>query len=57
MQFLNCKVEGVTEKSDWRKPILKLTLEKELMHRRDDKAVLMYLEGGKLRVLGKIDLA
>jgi hypothetical protein len=57
MQFLNGKVEAVTDKGDWHKPTLTLTLEKDLVYRVGDKAVLMYLEGGKLRVAGTIDLA
>jgi selenocysteine-specific translation elongation factor len=56
MQFLNGKVDEVSEGGDWRKPSLTLTLEKELVYRPGDKAVLMYLEGGKLRVAGTIDL-
>jgi selenocysteine-specific translation elongation factor len=56
MQFLNGKVEAVTDKGDWHKPTLTLTLEKELVYRASDKAVLMYLEGGKLRVAGTVDL-
>ncbi len=56
MQFLNCKVEAATDTGDWRKPSLTLALEKELVYRPGDKAVLMYLEGGKLRVAGTVDL-
>jgi selenocysteine-specific translation elongation factor len=56
MQVLNSKVEEVSDKGDWRKPTLTLTLEKELVHRPGDKAVLMYLEGGKLRVAGTVEL-
>ena len=56
MQVLNCKVEAVNEGDDWRKPTLTLSLEKEIVHRPNDRAVLMYLEGGKLRVMGTIDL-
>ncbi len=56
MQFLNSKVDAVSDEGDWRKPILTLTLEKELVYRPGDKAVLMYLEGGKLRVAGTIEL-
>jgi selenocysteine-specific translation elongation factor len=57
MQFLNCKVEAVSDQGDWRKPTLTLALEKELVYRPGDKAVLMYLEGGKLRVAGTVDLS
>jgi selenocysteine-specific translation elongation factor len=56
MQFLNSKVDEVSDEGDWHKPTLTLTLEKELVYRPGDKAVLMYLEGGKLRVAGTIDL-
>ncbi len=56
MQFLNGKVEEVTENGDFRKPTIKIVLEKELVFRSSDKAVLMYLEGGKLRVAGTLDL-
>ena len=57
MQFLNSKIEAVDDEGDWRKPTLTLTLEKELVYRPGDKAVLMYLEGGKLRVVGTLELA
>jgi selenocysteine-specific translation elongation factor len=57
MQFLNSKVDDISDEGDWRKPTLTLTLEKELVYRPGDKAVLMYLEGGKLRVAGTLDLS
>jgi selenocysteine-specific translation elongation factor len=56
MQFLNCKVEAVTDEDDWRKPTLTLALEKEIVHYPGDQAVLTYLESGKLRVAGTITL-
>jgi selenocysteine-specific translation elongation factor len=56
MQFLNSKVEAITDESDWHKPTLTLALEKELVYRPGDKAVLMYLDGGKLRVAGILTL-
>ncbi len=56
MQFLNCKVEAVTDEGDWHKPILTLALEKEIIHHPGDQAVLTYLESGKLRVAGTITL-
>ncbi len=56
MQFLNGKVEDVSDEGDWRRPTLTLALEKELVHRPGDRAVLMYLEGGKLRVAGTVEL-
>lgn len=56
MQFLTAKVEAVSDEGDWRKPTLTLALEKEFVHRSGDRAVLMYLEGGKLRVAGTVEL-
>jgi selenocysteine-specific translation elongation factor len=56
MQFLNGKVEGASEGGDFRKPTVKITLEKDLVFRSGDKAVLMYLEGGKLRVARTLSL-
>ncbi len=55
-QFVTAKVEAVKDKSDWRKPLLSLTLDKPLAYRPGDKAVLMYLEGVKLRVAGNLTL-
>jgi selenocysteine-specific translation elongation factor len=55
-QFITAKVETVTDTADPKKPALTLTLDKPLVHRPNDKAVLMYLEGAKLRVAGTIDL-
>jgi selenocysteine-specific translation elongation factor len=57
MQFLNCKVEAVTDESDWRKPVLKLALEKEIVYYPGDQAILAYLESGKLRVAGTVTLS
>ncbi len=56
MQFLNGKVEAVSDEGDWRKPTLTLALEKELVHRAGESAVLTYLDGGKLRVAGTVEL-
>lgn len=55
-QFITAKVDAATDTGDWKKPTLTLTLDKPLVHRPNDKAVLMYLEGAKLRVAGTIDL-
>jgi selenocysteine-specific translation elongation factor len=55
-QFITTKVEAVVEGSDVKKPALTLTLDKSLIYRPNDKAVLMYLEGAKLRIAGTIDL-
>ena len=55
-QFVTAKVEAVAEGGDVKKPTLTLTLDKPLVYRPNDKAVLMYLEGAKLRVAGTIEL-
>ena len=56
MQFLPCRVERVDVSGDWRKPRLSLRLEKELVHPPGSRAVLMQLDGGKLRVVGRLNL-
>jgi len=55
-QFITAKVDTITDTSDPKKPILTLALDKPLVYRPNDKAVLMYLEGAKLRVAGTIEL-
>lgn len=56
-QFITAKVDSVADTGDWRKPTLTLMLDKPLVYRPDDKAVLMYLEGTKLRIAGTIELS
>ena len=55
-QFLTAKVEAATDAGDWRKTTLTLTLDRPLVYRANDRAVLMYLEGAKLRVAGTLEL-
>jgi selenocysteine-specific translation elongation factor len=55
-QFITAKVDTVADAGDQKKLSLTLTLDKPLVHRPGDKAVLMYLEGAKLRVTGTIEL-
>ena len=55
-QFITAKVEAVTESADPKKSTLTLTLDKPLVYCPNDKAVLMYLEGAKLRVAGTLAL-
>ena len=57
MQVLNCTVESVKDQPGSHTPTLTLSLDKEIVYRPNDNAVLMYLEGGKLRVMGTIQLA
>jgi len=56
MQFLPCRVEKVEAGSDWRMPTLTLKLDKKLVYPPNARAVLHYLEGGKLRVAGTLKL-
>ena len=55
-QFITAKIEAVAESADPKKPMLTLTLDKPLVYRPHDKAILMYLEGAKLRVAGTLEL-
>lgn len=57
MQFLPSHLTKVSAEGDWRMPELTLTLEKELVYLPGAKAVLHYLEGGKLRVVGTLTLS
>jgi selenocysteine-specific translation elongation factor len=56
-QFITAKVEEASETGDPKKLTLFLTLEKPLAYRPNDKAVLMYLDGAKLRVAGTVLLS
>ncbi len=55
-QFLTAKIEASVESPDPKKPLLTLSLDKPLVYLPDDKAVLMYLDGAKLRVAGTLSL-
>jgi len=55
-QFLTAKIETVSEKTDFRKTTITLTLDKPLAYRTGDRATLMYLEGTKLRITGNITI-
>ncbi|MCG7844784.1 MAG: elongation factor Tu [Methanomassiliicoccales archaeon] len=54
MQFLPCRVKSVS--GDARRPEVVLTLEKPLIYGPGSRAVMHYLEGGKLRIVGTMDL-
>ena len=54
MQFLPCRVTAVS--GDARSPTLALSLEKPLITGPGSRAVMHYLEGGKLRIVGTVDL-
>ncbi|MGD6932738.1 MAG: EF-Tu/IF-2/RF-3 family GTPase [Candidatus Bathyarchaeia archaeon] len=56
-QFLTAKVESLSEEADFRKTTVTFSLDKPLAYRQGDKAVLMYLEGAKLRIAGTLTLS
>jgi len=56
MQFLPGRLENVVVEGDWRMPTLTLNMDKALVFPPGAHAVLHYLEGGKLRVMGTLKL-
>lgn len=56
MQFVPARIVGVTNPDNWREPLVRFELEKELVHPPGSSAVLCYLEGGKLRIAGTASL-
>lgn len=56
MQFLPCRVQKVVHTGDWRSAQVTLTFEKELIFQSGSVAVLHYLEGEKLRIVGTLQL-
>ncbi|MEM2839196.1 MAG: EF-Tu/IF-2/RF-3 family GTPase [Thermoplasmata archaeon] len=57
MQFVSARVESVSDDGDWRNPRMKIALDKPLVHLPGSKCVLCYLDGGKLRVAGTMELS
>ncbi len=56
MQMLPCRVVSVDDGDDFRQAQVSIEMDSDMIHKPGDKAILMYLEGGKLRVLGSIVL-
>ncbi len=56
MQFVPAKVISVEDEGDFRNPILGLELEKPMVYMPGDSAVIHYLEGEKLKVVGTLKL-
>ncbi len=56
MQFVPARVASVQAGEDWRRPLLGLELEKPLVYRPGDRAVIHQLEGSKLRITGTLEL-
>jgi len=55
-QFITAKVDDIADTENSRNPSLTFILDKPLVYLPGDKAILMYLEGTKLRVAGSIEL-
>lgn len=56
MQMVPCRVISSKNDGNFREPTLELELESDIIHKPGDKGLMMYLEGGKLRVVGSIVL-
>ena len=55
LQLNLARVTKITDTGD-RKPEMRITLERPLIHPTGARAVLVYLDGGRLRVAGTIPL-
>ncbi len=56
MQFEPARVVSVTPGVDSKSPEIRMTLQKDLIYLPGSKAVVTHLEGGKLRVVGTLEL-
>ncbi|MBR2254695.1 MAG: translation elongation factor 1 alpha-related protein [Candidatus Methanomethylophilaceae archaeon] len=56
MQMVPCRVASVDNGDDFRSAKVRFDLDSDIIHRPGDKATIMYLEGGKLRVAGSVIL-
>jgi selenocysteine-specific translation elongation factor len=56
MQFEPARVLSLGSDADWRNPEVKLELQKDFVYPPGSRAVMTHLEGGKLRVVGTLDL-
>jgi selenocysteine-specific translation elongation factor len=56
MQMVPCRITAVDNGADFHTPEIAFELESDIIHKPGDVATMMYLEGGKLRVVGSINL-
>ncbi len=56
MQMVPCRVTAVDNGGDFRTADVTFELESDMIHKPGDRAIIMYLEGGKLRVAGSVIL-
>ncbi|HUU74831.1 MAG TPA: EF-Tu/IF-2/RF-3 family GTPase [Methanoregulaceae archaeon] len=57
LQFIPSRVAFVDNSGDWKKPEITLRSDKDLVYYPGEKALLHYLEGGKLRIVGSIRIS
>ena len=56
MQFIPARVAFVDNSGDWKRPVITLRTESELVYHPGARLILHYLDGGKLRVAGTMVL-
>jgi len=56
MQFVSARITSIKPSNDPKRPTLAIKSEKPLVYPAGDKALLAYLEGGKLRITGTFSL-
>lgn len=56
MQMVPCRITAVDDGPDFRSAQVTFELDSDIIHKPGDKAIIMYLEGGKLRVAGSVVL-
>ncbi|MDD1719858.1 MAG: elongation factor Tu [Methanoregulaceae archaeon] len=56
MQFIPARVAYVDNAGDWKRPELTLRTEKDLVYPPGARVILHHLEGGKLRIVGTLDI-
>ncbi len=56
MQMVPCRITSADNGSDFRNASVSMELDSDMIHKPGDRAILMYLEGGKLRVAGSVTL-
>ena len=56
MQFIPARIAFVDNSGDWKKPVITLRMESELVYHPGAHVILHYLDGGKLRVAGTMVL-
>jgi selenocysteine-specific translation elongation factor len=56
MQMVPCRITSVDNGDDFRSAQVTFEMDDDMIHKPGDKAIIMYLEGGKLRVAGSVIL-